>query len=65
VPPVCAGCRYFDSSPEAFEAAFPGLISFGSGQASVRDGDGVCRLHERHLTARSTCPRYSARSAGS
>ena len=55
---TCGSCRYFDNSPEAFERAFPGLASFGSGNASVRDEDGICRLHDRHLAADSRCENY-------
>ncbi len=54
----CGTCRHFDNAPEAFERLFPGLNSFGSGYASVRDEDGVCRLHERHVSQNSRCERY-------
>jgi hypothetical protein len=43
-----------------FERAFPGLASFGSGNASVRDEDGICRLHLRHLSTRSGCEHHLA-----
>lgn len=56
----CRTCRHFDNEPSSFERAFPGLTSFSSGRASVRDEDGVCRLHERHVTQHSACERYEA-----
>jgi hypothetical protein len=54
----CRTCRHFDNAPDSFEHAFPGLTSFSSGNASVRDEDGVCRLHERHVSQDSGCGRY-------
>jgi hypothetical protein len=56
---TCAECRHFDNRPEMLERVFPGLTSFGSGNASVRDQDGLCRLHERHLSSRSSCDYFS------
>jgi hypothetical protein len=56
----CGTCRHFDNTAETFERALPGVVSFGSGSASVRDEDGICRLHDRHLSARSSCERYAA-----
>jgi hypothetical protein len=56
----CASCRFFDNTPEAFERAFPGLTAFGSASASVRDEDGICALHARHLAASSRCDSYEA-----
>ena len=55
----CGNCRYFDNRPGSFEAAFPGIVSFGSGNASVRDEDGICRLHERHLSPFSRCSSHA------
>jgi len=51
----CATCRHFDNSTATFERAFPGMASFGSAAASVRDRDGICTLHQLHLAARSGC----------
>jgi hypothetical protein len=59
-PVTCGSCRHFDNRPEAFERALPGLASFGSANASVRDEDGLCRLHDRHLSTRSRCDHYVA-----
>ncbi len=56
----CRNCRHFDNRPEKLERAFPGMASFGSGNASVRDEDGICRLHDRHLPAGSSCAHHAA-----
>ena len=60
---TCRTCRHFDNSPESFERAFPGLQSFSSGNASVRDEDGLCRIHERHVAQHSSCDRYGGASS--
>jgi hypothetical protein len=59
-PVTCGTCRYFDNQPETFERTFPGLVSFGSGHASVRDDDGLCRLHDRYLSIRSSCRQHAS-----
>jgi hypothetical protein len=55
---TCNGCVHFDNSPGTFEQAFPGLTSFSSASASVRDQDGICLLHERLVAPRSRCQQY-------
>jgi hypothetical protein len=55
----CGSCRHFDNSPASFEQAFPGLVSFSSGSASVRGQDGICVLHERLVAARSGCKQHN------
>jgi hypothetical protein len=57
----CAGCAHFKDQPQALEAALPGLASLSSGYAAVRDADGLCAVHDRYVSARSHCPRFSAR----
>lgn len=69
VPPLggtatCRTCRHFRCAEGAIEAGLPGLRSLGSGYASVRGADGLCRLHDRHLAALSSCPSHEARSRG-
>jgi hypothetical protein len=54
----CGSCRHFDNAPASFERAFPGLLSFSSGSASVRGQDGICLLHERLVSARSGCKQH-------
>jgi hypothetical protein len=58
--PNCSGCRHFDNSPQAIEAAWPALRTLGSGHASVRSDDGLCARHDRYVTATGTCGSYSA-----
>ena len=58
----CARCAHFECEPVALELAIPGLRSLGSGFASVRADDGLCRRHERYLSAYARCIDFSARS---
>jgi hypothetical protein len=53
--PRCASCAYFRNDPAYIEQAMPGLITMGSGYASVRAQDGICARHERYLSERSSC----------
>jgi hypothetical protein len=53
--PSCAGCRHFNDSPLAIEAAFPGLSSLSSAYAAVRSDDGLCAAHDRYVAASSVC----------
>ncbi len=55
---ICAGCRYFCNDPNFLENAIPGLYSMSSAFASVRRDDGVCSMHERYLSARSSCAEF-------
>lgn len=57
---VCASCRHFQADPFAIEQFVPGLRSFGSGFAAVRDNDGLCLRHARYLSATSSCGEYAA-----
>ena len=57
---ICRHCMHFENSSRGFESAFPGLTSFGSGFASVRDEDGVCGLHDRHVAAAGGCAGHVA-----
>jgi hypothetical protein len=58
----CLRCRHFEHSPAALEAALPGLSSLSSAYAAVRADDGLCSVHQRYVTAASTCPQFSARA---
>lgn len=60
-PRSCATCRHFCADPKAIEAAIPGLITLGSGYASVRSDDGLCERRQRYLSAASSCSQYEAR----
>ncbi len=56
--PCCRYCAYFRSEPKEIEAEIPGLRVLGSGYASVRAGDGLCRRHGRYLPATAACRDY-------
>ena len=61
----CALCRHFVDDPASLEAATPGFRSFGSAYAAARADDGVCALHDRHVSADRCCPRFIARAESS
>jgi len=56
----CAACVHFERGALALERALPGLRTLGSGFASVRADDGLCRRHERYLSAHGRCADFSA-----
>jgi hypothetical protein len=58
--PLCRNCRSFSGAALALEAAFPGMTAMGSGFSAVRAADGVCGLHDRYLSADSSCAHFSA-----
>ncbi len=60
-PTSCRHCRHFEHAPAALEAALPGLSSLSSAHAAVRADDGLCSVHQRYVTAESTCPQFAAR----
>ena len=57
---ACGRCIYFQNDPAALEQAFPGLTAMGSGYASVRAEDGLCRRHDLYLSARDRCASFVA-----
>jgi len=59
----CAGCLHFQNHSQHLEANIPGLRIMGSGFSSVRAQDGLCALHQRYLSAQSSCPQFSVRCA--
>jgi hypothetical protein len=61
-PTSCLHCRHFEHSPAALEAALPGLSSLSSAYAAVRANDGLCGVHQRYVTAESTCRQFTARA---
>jgi hypothetical protein len=60
----CRTCRHFRSDPRLIEALTPGLVSFGSGDASVRADDGLCLHHARYVAANAGCESYEPRTKG-
>jgi hypothetical protein len=59
-PGRCGACVNFCNDPAYLEKAMPGLASLSSAHASVRAEDGVCQLHDRYLSARSSCVHFVA-----
>jgi hypothetical protein len=55
----CAQCSHFCNDPAVLEKLLAGLTSLSSGAGSVRDADGICRRHDRYLSADSICPDYT------
>jgi hypothetical protein len=55
----CLTCRHFDHAPHELEAALPGLASLSSAYAAVRSDDGICRIHDRYITAGSRCGHHA------
>ena len=56
----CGACGNFCNDPGYLEKVMPGLTSMSSAHASVRADDGVCLLHDRYLSARSSCADFAA-----
>jgi len=61
----CSTCVNFCNDPVYLERVMPGLTSMGSAHASVRADDGVCSLHDRYLSARSSCANFVPFKTGS
>jgi len=59
----CAGCIHFQNHSQHLEANIPGLRTMGSGFSSVRAQDGLCALHQRYLSAQSSCLQFSSHDA--
>jgi hypothetical protein len=59
----CLGCVHFRNDAAFLESAFSGLTSLSSGFGSVRGDDGICRRHDRYLSARSFCSEFSPADA--
>jgi hypothetical protein len=62
LPGRCGACRHFENDSAKLEVAFPGFAAMGSGFSSVRDGDGLCAVHDVYLSNRAGCDRFEARS---
>ena len=55
---ACGRCQHFENDPGVLEETFPGFTSMGSGYASVRAQDGLCRHHGIYLSADDHCPSF-------
>jgi hypothetical protein len=58
----CRACAHFRNDADYLETVFRGLTSLSSGYGSVRADDGICLRHDRYLSARSSCPQFTARA---
>jgi hypothetical protein len=58
----CRDCVHFRNDPSYLETVFRGLTSLSSGYGSVRADDGICLRHDRYLSARASCPQFTARA---
>jgi hypothetical protein len=61
---LCQTCQHFQSDPRLLEALIPGLVSFGSGNASVCADDGLCLHHARYVAASAGCVSYQPQTHG-
>ena len=59
----CRACAHFRNDPKYLETVFSGLTSLSSGYGSVRADNGICLRHDRYLSARASCPQFTARAA--
>jgi hypothetical protein len=57
----CRSCDHFGNDPAYLESAIKGLMTFSSGYASVMADDGICRRHDRYVSARSSCKQHALR----
>ena len=58
---ICLHCAHFCNDPQTMEEEIPGLRVMGSGWASVRKQDGICRKRGLYLDASSSCPDFVPR----
>jgi hypothetical protein len=57
-PGSCELCRHFSNDPRTLEREIPGLATMSSGDAAVRDRDGLCAVHQRLTAPRSHCREF-------
>jgi len=58
LPAACIACRHFATDAATLERELPGLVSMGSGYSSVRANDGICRRHDRYVSASQHCAQF-------
>jgi hypothetical protein len=56
----CGICRHFDSDPEAFARAFPGVTVLRS-TGATRSYEGYCRLHCKLTPPNAACDDFALR----
>ena len=54
----CRDCAFFRNDPAFLEQTFKGLNAMSSAWGSVCADDGLCLLHDRHLSADAYCDRF-------
>ncbi len=60
---ACRDCQWFHNDPEFLEATFKGLSAMSSAWGSVRAEDGLCRRHDRYLSANAFCADFTPQAA--
>jgi hypothetical protein len=55
---ACRTCRHFEQRAPVLEWMLPGLSALSSAYASVRAGDGLCKLRGRYAADSSSCPSH-------
>jgi hypothetical protein len=58
--PVCRECHHFLGSSRELESQLPGLTILSSAYGDSMGDQGLCRLHERLVPPRHTCPDFKA-----
>ena len=61
--PSCRTCAHFVGEALAFERELSGFNRLSSGFAAVRGDDGLCKQHQRFVSALSRCERFASRRA--
>jgi hypothetical protein len=59
----CRGCAHFCNDPAYLEAIFPGMSALSSAWGSTRAEDGLCRRHDRYLSADAGCSDFTPAEA--
>ncbi len=59
----CLHCRHALLRADRLEVVIPGLNILSSAYGSVRGETGLCRRHDKFITARSTCADFESRAA--
>jgi len=55
----CGNCQHFEQGAAQLERELPLLRTLSSAYSSVRARDGLCRQHERYLSASALCAQHA------
>ena len=58
---VCRVCHHFLAASRELEAELPGLTILSSAFGDSMGDQGLCRLHERLVPPRHSCPEFRAK----